>query len=60
MCSDNKPEQANSYYRSHYSHIAEGFFLTSVVSDDMGDYSKAGKNKNIYFWVSEEPEQVLV
>lgn len=26
----------------------------------MRDYSEAGKNKNIYFGVAKEPEQVLV
>lgn len=26
----------------------------------MGNYSEPGENKNVYLWVAEEPEKVLI
>jgi len=51
-----KAKEANCYHCSHHSHIPERFFLTCVVGDDVRDYTKARKDKNVYFRVAEESE----
>lgn len=57
---NNKSQETNCYYRSDHAHITKGLFLTGIVSYDMGNYSEPGENKNVYLWVAEEPEKVLI
>ena len=55
-----KPEKADSHYCSDHAHVAERFFFSSVIGDDVGDHSKAGQDEDVHLWVSEESEEVLV
>ena len=60
MCSNNKPEKANCYYSSDYTHVAKGFFLPRIVGHDVRNHSKARKNEDIHLRVPEESEEMLV
>jgi len=56
----NEAKEADGHYCSDHSHVAERFFFAGVISYNVGNYSKAGKNKNIYFGMAKESEEVLV
>ena len=51
-----KAKEADGHYCSDHAHVAERFFFTRVVCDDVRNYTKAGEDENVDFGVSEESE----
>lgn len=60
MGSNNEAKESDGIYCSDHAHVPEGFFFTGVVGDDMGDNTEAWQDKDIYFGVPKESEEVLV
>ena len=56
----NKPKESDGHYCSDHAHIPERFFLAGVISYDVGDHAKSGKDKDVDFRVTEESEEVLI
>lgn len=54
--SHNKTKDTNAGHSINYSESAEWLKFTSVVGDDVGDSPKSWENKDVYFWVAEEPK----
>lgn len=60
MGSYNKPQKPNSYYSIDYSYGSEGLRFPKVVYNYVGDNPKSREDKDVYFRVSKESEQMLV
>lgn len=60
VSSYDKAQKADCHHSSNHSYVAEGFFFTGVVCNDVGNHAEAREDKNVYFWVAEESEQMLI
>lgn len=58
--SDEESQDPNGGHGVDHAQVAEGFLLTRVVGDYVGDYAESGENKDINFRVTKESKQVLV
>jgi len=56
MGSYNEAEEADSHYCSDHAYVPEWFFFARVVSNNVGNYSKAWEDEDVYFRMSEESE----
>ena len=56
VSSYDEAKEADGHHCSDHAHVAERFFFARVVCDDVRNHTKAGKDENVDFGVSEEPE----